>query len=210
MARRWITLFNQNYYWFYNSDLIQHLITRLGAHILAHSYLHWKQGTFKWQRLSSPSRIFFAVCRVHKTGSIPPSRAAQCSTPQCVPSAMLAPGLQFLPLAPTPSWMQERETPCNRSFHPTAHPTSQPPTTPPPLPLNKPPASDDLANLHDSHVEEHRTQKREDKRREGGGAPPLFFHCLSVPFFSSPPPLVSLSPPENFEIICVSWVFYTF
>ena len=126
------------------------------------------------------------MCSVHKTGSIPPSRAAQCSIPQCVPSAMLAPGLQFLPLAPTPSLMQERELPCNCSFHPTAHPTSQPPTTPPPLALNKPPASDDLANLHDSHVEEQRTQKREDERR-GGGAPLPFFSIVYL-FLSSPLP----------------------
>lgn len=153
--------------------------------------------------------IFFAACRDHRTGSIRPSRAAQCSTLQCVPSAMLAPGLKSLPPPLTDAGDGATLLP----------PPSPPLPTQPHLlqsPLNKPPALDDLANHHNSHAEAQKTrgeEGRQEERRgeEGREAPSSFFlYCLSLPFFSSPPPLVSFSPPQNFEIICVSWVFYTF
>lgn len=131
----------------------------------------------------------------------------QLGEPRC--SVSLLPRWQVLPFAQTPSWMKERKAPYHPSFQAAAHPP----------PLNKPLALDELANLHDSCAEARESAGEKmsyEKGRGGevsgsGGVLWSFFSSfLSVPFFSSPPPLVSFSSPENFEIICVSWVFYIF
>lgn len=111
--------------------------------------------------------------------------------------------------APTPHGCREMEPPCCPLLPPLCPPNHT--SSSPPPPLNKPPALDDLTNRHNSQRRSPE-ERREDKRRGGEGGALLFFplaYCLSVPFFSSPPPLVSFSPLQNFEIICVSWVFYT-
>lgn len=131
----------------------------------------------------------------------------QLGEPRC--SVSLLPRWQVLPFAQTPSWMKERKAPYHPSFQAAAHPP----------PLNKPLALDELANLHDSCAEARESAGEKISYEKEGGVSvsgsggvlwSFFPSFLSVPFFSSPPPLVSFSSPENFEIICVSWVFYIF
>lgn len=128
----------QNYYWFLNSDLNNLLRCMFISNKTKEHILVGFKGSacqLKWGFLRTG---YFLQC----AGTS--SRAARWSALQCVPSAALA-GLTVCPN----TILDEGE----EGTLPPLFPGRCPSTWPPPLPLNKPLALDELANLHDSRAE---------------------------------------------------------
>lgn len=134
----------------------------------------------------------------------PALRAALCSTacPFCHPGTRLT-----VPATCPPHPM------IRRGSHPL---TLMPTPTPSPLPRNKLPALGDLANLHDSHAEAHKTGGLERGQKEVMMAlPPSlppFFLLLSFCAFLllSPAPCFPLSTGELWNNLRLVGFFYTF